>query len=567
MIQPHYLRMSSLFQGRLFRIPDFQRMYSWEKRQRRDLFDDIMLAEQKDREHFLATIVCLHRGEKTIGSDPFEVYDVVDGQQRLTTIVTLLKAIEKDLAKNNDAESKGLHEWLVKQKSDTELLLQTNHDNADLFGEYLRTGKAPAESHIATDGDRRLKEAINHCEDFVNEWKGRGKKTEELLALIKRKLTVVFYAFEDEASVYNVFEVLNSRGIPVDWLDKTKSMLMGVAYERYDASIRDEKISNLKEIWGDVYRELAKEAVPGHEIVRFAATLKDPTVYSKPLSASDAFDILKLLAEEHDGAEREISALIRNIVKATVQFYKNPRLTAVTSIAHARLLAVSIELSKVLDRKQKNDLLETWERISFFLFGLHRKDARTAVGHFTRAAQRVFLEKLKAVSEIRKELRAITKGYSVDTAVEELRAGRDAYTSWVEELRYLLFKYEEYLSRQAGENIPEEVWAKIWHSSATQSIEHIMPQEPGTPWSGKLGQGQSADKHVHRLGNLILLPPGLNSTLSNKSFAQKKKEYRKQPLLHVREVAEYTDWTRKKIEERENHLLEWIKQTWTFDGS
>ena len=562
MIQPHYLRISSLFQGRLFRIPDFQRMYSWEKRQRRDLFDDIMLAEQKDREHFLATIVCLHRGEKTIGSDPFEVYDVVDGQQRLTTIVTLLKAIEKDLARNNDAESKGLQEWLVKQKSDTELLLQTNHDNADLFGEYLRTGKAPAESHIATDGDRRLQEAINECEQFVSEWKGLGKNSEDLLALIKRKLTVVFYAFEDEASVYNVFEVLNSRGIPVDWLDKTKSMLMGVAYERYDPSIREEKIRNLKEIWGDVYRELAKEAVPGHEVVRFAATLKDPTIHSKPLSASDAFDQLKVEAERHQGAERDVSALIRDVVKATVSLYDDPRLAAVTTIAHARLLAVAIELSQAFTESEKRALLSEWERVSFFLFGLHRKDARTAVGDFTRTAQQVFLRQLTTVPHVKAAFDEITDGYTIETAIEELKASRDSYTSWSEELRYLLYKYEQHLCVQNGEELDEATWAKIWSRSPTKSVEHILPQDPGDEWKGKLGHGQRADRHVHRLGNLALLPPGVNSHLSNKGFKEKRLEYRNQPLRHVREVAQYRDWSTSKITEREEALFEWIRKEW-----
>lgn len=85
MVEPKYTTISGLVQNALFRIPDFQRMYSWEKRQRRELFDDILSAAENNSEHFLSTIVCLRRGKKDIGTDVYEEFYVVDGQQRLTS--------------------------------------------------------------------------------------------------------------------------------------------------------------------------------------------------------------------------------------------------------------------------------------------------------------------------------------------------------------------------------------------------------------------------------------------------------------------------------------------------
>jgi len=65
-IQPQHVSLDQLFYGRLFRIPQYQRTYSWHKRQRQDLFEDIWHAAEKERSHFMATIVGLRREKRTI---------------------------------------------------------------------------------------------------------------------------------------------------------------------------------------------------------------------------------------------------------------------------------------------------------------------------------------------------------------------------------------------------------------------------------------------------------------------------------------------------------------------
>jgi uncharacterized protein with ParB-like and HNH nuclease domain len=96
-LNPQHLTVSKLMQGRLFRIPDYQRAYSWQKRQRDDLFADIREVHRSGRDHFMATVVGLARDTRVIDADEFAVVELVDGQQRITTLVILLKAIEKAL--------------------------------------------------------------------------------------------------------------------------------------------------------------------------------------------------------------------------------------------------------------------------------------------------------------------------------------------------------------------------------------------------------------------------------------------------------------------------------------
>src|SRR4051812_8089649 len=82
-LQPQLFNLNNLLNGRLFRIPEYQRAYSWEKKQRADLFGDIERVRASNEDHFMATIVGLTRGQKQIVADQFSVIEVVDGQQRL----------------------------------------------------------------------------------------------------------------------------------------------------------------------------------------------------------------------------------------------------------------------------------------------------------------------------------------------------------------------------------------------------------------------------------------------------------------------------------------------------
>ncbi len=172
-IRPDNLTLDKLLQGRLFRVPEYQRSYSWETKQRKDLFGDIeKIAQGQDteRHHFMSTVVCLQTREKEeVGADEFGVFHIVDGQQRLTTLIILLKAIAKNLSDGNDSEqreSKKLSDLLVKENGRL-ILLQTNHDNMQLFRNYLSKGEIPCEEHSQTLADRNIIRSFKECSDFV----------------------------------------------------------------------------------------------------------------------------------------------------------------------------------------------------------------------------------------------------------------------------------------------------------------------------------------------------------------------------------------------------------------
>ncbi|MGI8552724.1 MAG: hypothetical protein ACR2PL_18345, partial [Dehalococcoidia bacterium] len=73
--------------------------------------------------------------------------------------------------------------------------------------------------------------AMEECETYVASWKTKGEDLTELVSLLKNQLTCIFHEISDEALVYSVFEVLNSRGLEVSWFDRVKSMLMAIVFE------------------------------------------------------------------------------------------------------------------------------------------------------------------------------------------------------------------------------------------------------------------------------------------------------------------------------------------------
>ena len=241
-IQPTYLPLSKLLDGRLFRIPEYQRAYSWTSQQRNDLFGDIRKTHAKGPQegHFMAAVVCLRRSKEVLGTDEFQVLEVVDGQQRLTTLIILLNAIRLKLNLKNVAEAKlanELAELLVKTEGDELLLLQTNHDSSHYFSHYLQKhGNAPPSDTAKTLADREILEAIEDCTTFTAKWIENGEPLSSLMSLLKNRLFFLLHEIEDEKAVYTVFEVLNSRGLDVSWLDRLKSVLMGAAFELNNAN-------------------------------------------------------------------------------------------------------------------------------------------------------------------------------------------------------------------------------------------------------------------------------------------------------------------------------------------
>lgn len=559
-IDPKSLSFWKLITDRLFRIPAYQRAYSWGSKQRQDLFEDLVNLYKKGHDyHFMATVVGLVSDKKSLGTDEFDLVDVVDGQQRLTTLVLLLKAIERALPEGKDKTA--LEEQLCKQDDHTLLLLQMNHDYQQQYTRYIRDGILPDKNQKKESADYNLLQGIQDVEAFVkDEWqKETGADTRELLALIKNKLFFLYHQLAEEKLVYTVFEVLNSRGLPVAWLDRTKAMLMGVVFEK--AANPDEMIHELHGIWGDIYQEIGLIKSMGSEALRFAATLWLNKKENRVLSEADSLEVFRESALKQTGNAIKISQSLLEVTRLLKKLHEQPEKTAVTKIAHARLLAVVL----MRDFPKDKQLLEQWERVTFRIYGLFSKDSRTKVGEYVRLATRINKGEPKA-QQVMAELVKLGQGYSAADAAEFLREV-NCYEGWQEELRYFFYARERWLEKQRKKKASNAKWQKIWAASAANTIEHIYPQkpEPGS-WQDLIQEAENPDAEglCHWLGNLTLLPPKVNSSIGRECYSEKAKTYREQGLLILDEQLKQAPktWTMEAITQREEELISWAAENW-----
>ena len=415
-------------------------------------------------------------------------------------------------------------------------------------------------------------DAIEDCKKFVRTWRLLHGDPLDVMRLVLQRLGFVVYDTEDKCAVYTLFEVLNSRGLEVDWLDKTKTALMGKVWalsSSEQAALSE--IQNLQGIWTQIYQELAKEDVSGEEVLRISATLYYGPGQGKPQPAAESLDLLRTHCTSAQ-APAHISSRLLKVAQKLSYLYGKLQWNAVADILHARILAIAIMLADGVDEAERAKLLDQWERVSFRIFGLAQKDSRTKVGDFVRVAYGIATSQIdsRTYNQIMGLLRELGVDYpaALWATIESMRV-RDWYDS-AEDCRYLLWNYEEHLAQTIGPGatIDATERSKIWKMRAQDSIEHAFPQnpEPDGAWSGKMrgvdGREQPVEKHVGRIGNLLLLPSPLNGQAQRSAFLSKKEIYRKHHLRMIDEVLSEDDWTLAEIENREKKIADWAKTRW-----
>jgi len=549
-LNPQHFTLSKLFVGRLFRIPEYQRPYAWGKPQRIDLFNDLLEVERSDQDHFMATLVTLKTGSRRIGPDEFTVVDVVDGQQRLTTLIMLLKAIEVALEDSDPKHVKvkrDIAELLVKEDALCPVLLQTNHDTTTVMIEFLRSGDVP-DRKGTTQAEQNLLDAARECAVFVSEW-AASKDLVELVALLRNRLSFIYHELDDEGTVYRVFEVLNSRGLDVKWIDKLKSQLMASLFALADSTGKKEVIHEMHTAWQAIYQKLGLLLNIGDQALCFAATLSLQQRPNRVLTQKDAAAVLAESAGSQLRSIMNVVAWLKRVVDVVHEVDADPRLKAVVSINHARFLRVAIML-RDFPNDTKERLLNLWENVTFRVYGLAELDSRSKVGDYVRLGHSVFANKLGA-DEIEKGLRELGKDYSIDKILKTI-SWSDCYPGWAESLRYLLYRYEEHLAAVAGGDINKQVWKRIWDAEPSRSVEHIQPQSSGF-------------RYVHHLGNLTMLPPGVNSSLQDLPPAKKAERYTDEGIRGTREVAKIIrrdGWSETEVKKRAERIEKFVRAEW-----
>ena len=211
-------RIGSIFKGNHFTIPKYQRKYSWTEDETIALWNDINESIDKNMNHFVGTL-CF-KENKSVGLSTDTEYEVIDGQQRLTTIFILLSVLIENLSDTNIKKEQ--EKAFIGSIKKLKLLPQGN--DGDFLTKLIFDFNSIKADEIKKRSQKLLYSAKNQFLSLVN-----GLSDSEItdwIIYVRDKIEVLVFNVENQAQAVKMFSIINDRGLPLRILDKTKSILM-----------------------------------------------------------------------------------------------------------------------------------------------------------------------------------------------------------------------------------------------------------------------------------------------------------------------------------------------------
>ncbi|MEH6543016.1 MAG: DUF262 domain-containing protein [Porticoccaceae bacterium] len=227
--------------SRQLSVPDYQRGYSWEEEQRIDLIGDIAQIITQDHRHFTGTVVASQNGDST-------VFDLVDGQQRITSLVIFISCLLRVARANglsvlNDQLLSEIEAIYIRSgiaKGNTCYQLQLGATRDPLFHEVLIEGQ-PGNQKIKNKADQNIVDAAAQFDNYLNGQKETN--LERIYIAVTEKFGFMLYAPKKDAEISIMFEVINNRGKPLSELEKIKNYLIYFA-GRHGVSDLNRKVND-----------------------------------------------------------------------------------------------------------------------------------------------------------------------------------------------------------------------------------------------------------------------------------------------------------------------------------
>ena len=583
----------------IYEIPKYQRKYTWGINEWELLFNDVI---DNDNGYFLGSTICVAK--------PGSIYDaivseVIDGQQRMTTLSILLTVLYAKIAEHRNEldEDEFINLNIIKKqlayKKDgkyyPKLRLQIQDNNQADFNSLLyRHGIIDEGTTPLNAGNRRIYKAYKHFEKLVDgflssdyaESNGLKSDTEvkTLFNLVKRFNSAVLVVIEVDThkDAYMLFESLNNRGVPLSAIDLIKNLLISVSDDdgkSDDAYYKWKKIlSYLGEDYSvqerffrqfyNAYRDELNEPYRAEGKVKYAlgylatkSTILD--IYEKLIKTD-----YELFLDRIEKEAKNYSILINNASEDDVITELEKPLFNLDKIQGAPSYILLLYL---LSNKNKlginNDILANIIKllVSFFV----RRNITDIPN--TRNLTKIFMDIIASIKENRNDTvynicrNKLISESAPDSLFEEKLRG-PLYDLNDTATRFILCHIE---AQHTTKEIYTDLWSRDNSNKYIWTIEHIFPEGQKIPkeWIDMIADGNEElayeylNKYVHTLGNLTIT--GYNSNLSNYDF--EKKKYRKNQdgkdigytngLYLNNDVVSEDKWTVEKINNRTDKLV------------
>ncbi|GAA8393527.1 DUF262 and DUF1524 domain-containing protein [Helicobacter pylori] len=536
-------------QEKQFVIPIYQRVYSWEKEQCKQLWDDIIKIGGNDKMngHFIGSI--LYVLDDNTHSSPLLI---IDGQQRLTTITLLFIALRDHL---NDED-----EFLKKfsrQKIQNRYLINSDEKGDKKFKLILSESDKDTLLSLIDENRRKPSEpSLKIMENFklFEEW--IRKNTDKLETIFKglEKLMIVWIALDkgkDDPQL--IFESMNSKGIELTQTDLIRNyILMGLEPEK-------QKIFYEK-YWRAMEEDFKQNETLFNRFVRHYLTIKTREIPN----INKVYEAFKRYQQER-GIETEV--LLQDLQKycgffCQIVFKKeadkdlNKALSFLVDLERDVVYPLLLELySDYSDGVlSKQDFIPIIALIESYIC------RRAVCGFGSNGLNKIFPSFTKKIDK-KQYLKSVEKHFGSLKGKQRL-PNNDEFKDLFITIDFYHFKEKKYFFERL-----ENFDTKEPVNTQKCSIEHIMPQKLTEEWERDLGENFQAihDKYLHTIGNLTLT--GYNQEYSNNSFQEKRdmeKGFKQSPLRLNQSLKDLESFGEKEIEERANDLADWALKIWTY---
>ncbi len=518
-----------------FLIPFYQRNYDWLNSQCNEFIKDIeVLARQEKDNHFLGSIVYIKGDDTEALEQGLKEYIIIDGQQRITTIILFLKAIY-DLSQDKWEKEEIFENFLInKIRGSNKLKLKPIKNDNEIFEKLL--------NNIDLDKNQNSRILINYIL-FKNHIKNSDINIRKYFQAFRRIWIVYIELDREKDDPQLIFESINSTGLSLSEADLIRNFILmdkkheeqNYLFEEYWSKIEklltNEKISTfirdyltMKESnipkQNEVYISFKKYSLKSN--INTEDLLKDLLYYSKIYS--------KFLYLNYDN--KKISKITRELQELKV------------TVAFPYLLNLFSDLNQnIIDDVV---LIKCIKLIRDYVF------RRLICEYNTNALNKVFMilhKELISIENYKNNYYECLAGVLIEkrgTAIfprdEEFRQyfiTKNMYK--FKNIKYLLYSLESFENKEL---VP----------SSDLTIEHIMPQKLTTKWEIELGNKSQEvhEKYLHNIGNLTL--SGYNSNLSNKSFTDKKEILTTSGIKLNKYFETVNNWDKEEIEKRAKFL-------------
>ena len=546
--------------GLTYRIPRFQRDYSWTNEEWEDLWMDLLGTLKADGEaaHYMGYLV--------LQSDDDKTFDVIDGQQRLTTIsiivLAILKNIQRLIDAGNDAEANKRRKEQIQQTYvgylDPVTLvarpkLSLNRNNNNYFQTYLvPLGHLPQRGFRASE--HQLRKAFEWFDkrvaDYLKASTGdEGMRLAKLVEDISDRLFFTVITVTDELNAYKVFETLNARGVRLSATDLLKNYLFSVLDRGGET---DHELRNLEDRWEAIVGRLQSENFPDflrvhwnsrRSFARQADLFK--TIRAQVGTPEAVFLLLREMEEDLD------TYLALSSPEPSDWSQEDKNLASSLKTFRVRQpFPLLLAAKRMFDAPDFTGLLRATVVISMRFNVIGSYSTAEQERKYNEVAERIAKKELATLGSALLAMRNI---YPDDTAFRAAFAEKTIRTTDSRNnrvVRFILCALEKHLSRQ-----------DYSFTSDAFNIEHVLPQNAPDGWGGF--SNDDAEALVYRLGNMTLLHASANRELGAETYDQKRAIYEQSGFAITKKLAnDNSEWTPERIAAQQNWMATQATSIW-----